>query len=588
MNIERTIPLDRILPNPWQPRENEDAEHIKNLAMDIVAHGLLQKPVGRVVDGLYHPITDWTDTADGEWSVQLAFGHSRLAAFKWLRDVQDLSNIPGDWVYMPIILQDLTDEQMFEMALSENLQRRDLTPIEVAKAMARYRDEFGKSSIEIGQLFGLSDSTVRNKMRLVELPAEAQEVIASGQITENGARRLLSLKGNLSDAEVRTIAADMAGKAFDRPDQVDNYIISKLSVSKRTKQLYYPHQEDRKTAGEGMWPLDWVPENPLAIAPTVKQVGQMLPDPEQAKGLKANISQVLDLYMQDRDDEGKRVGDPDVVAAVEHLVRLPVCTKCSHFMRINHSGFCARITCWEHKRDLWKAQELARVSAEMGIQAYDKAIDGEVFEEAIGWSGASKARFTQMMATDKGHLRLRIDDNPNVYMGNRNPFTEHPFILLISVSDESCARMLQAKTRDERREAEEKLRNENYKRTEKLAEQSSEFLEISAGLFGKFLFPVSQPALAVIDRALGQEMITEKEGLSDADRVRAYHYALGKRVLRELKAYYTVRNEGPVAVAKSLAGMATEIGLQLPADWIEQAQRIESGETISAETEKSE
>lgn len=203
------IKLDFIMANPWQPRMSEDAEHIKKLAISIAEDGLMQVPVGRLVDvaGQACSIDDafkmapTFDSVRDAWrylfeqmgcQVQLAFGHSRLAAYKWLRDVRDYSDILLDFSTMPVKILDLTDEEMFRMAISENLQRKDLNPIEEARAMEHYRDDFHKTSAEIGELFGLAESSVRNKMRLLGLPAEIQEAAGQGKISEGSARELLS------------------------------------------------------------------------------------------------------------------------------------------------------------------------------------------------------------------------------------------------------------------------------------------------------------------------------------------------------------------------------------------------------------
>lgn len=134
------IALDQIRPNPWQPRQVEDAEEVQKLAQSIAEIGLLQTPLAR---------------AAGDGAYELAFGHRRLAAYRLLRDQdgdggQKISNYPSKWGHMPLIIQALTDEEMFRMAISENLKRQDLNPLEEAKSMARYRDEFGKTSAEIG------------------------------------------------------------------------------------------------------------------------------------------------------------------------------------------------------------------------------------------------------------------------------------------------------------------------------------------------------------------------------------------------------------------------------------------------------
>ena len=109
MAIELII-LDLIDANPWQPRQSEDPEHIKKIALSIAEDGLLQTPVGRWA----HPSGKPMPSAAGYepddfaalmiatgWHVQLAFGHSRLAAYKWIVDVQDHSNIEGDYSRSP-------------------------------------------------------------------------------------------------------------------------------------------------------------------------------------------------------------------------------------------------------------------------------------------------------------------------------------------------------------------------------------------------------------------------------------------------------------------------------------------------------
>ena len=187
------VKLEYVLANPWQPRENEDPEHIKNLAISIFQQGLMQVPVGRWVNpaGKFAPDVERGNPIDmlveAGFRVQLAFGHSRLAAYKYLQEQGKRG-----FSLFPVVTRELSDEDMFRMGVSENVQRRDLSPIEEARAMVRYRDEFGKSSAEIGDLFGLAESSVRNKMRLLGLPAEIQEAASKGTISEGAARELLA------------------------------------------------------------------------------------------------------------------------------------------------------------------------------------------------------------------------------------------------------------------------------------------------------------------------------------------------------------------------------------------------------------
>jgi ParB/RepB/Spo0J family partition protein len=171
--MSELIQLELIQPNPYQPRLSEDQEHIIQLAESISANGLLQTPLARPVAG---------------GMVQLAFGHSRLAAFKILAEAS-----PSKYSSMPVELRELGDEEMARIAIAENLARKDLSPIEQAMAMKRYRDEFGKTSEQIGEIFGLSDAAVRNKIRLLELPENIRSAFSTGAMSEGAGRELLSL-----------------------------------------------------------------------------------------------------------------------------------------------------------------------------------------------------------------------------------------------------------------------------------------------------------------------------------------------------------------------------------------------------------
>lgn len=117
------VPLHLILDNPYQPRTTDNAEHIKSLALSIAADGLLQVPTARELN-------------DG--SYELAFGHSRRKAFEWLNLNWETEGLPnryeGYWK-MPINVEALSDEDMYRQAVSENVQRKDLDPIELSKSM---------------------------------------------------------------------------------------------------------------------------------------------------------------------------------------------------------------------------------------------------------------------------------------------------------------------------------------------------------------------------------------------------------------------------------------------------------------------
>ena len=262
--MTETFSLNEIKPNPWQPRQSEDPEHIKKIALSIIEDGLMQVPVGRWV----HPSGQSIPSAAGYepndfaalmiatgWHVQLAFGHSRLAAYQFLTDAGN-----AGFERMPVEIRELNDEQMFSLAIRENLARKDLSPIEEATAMKRWRDDFGKTSKEIGELFGLSDSAVRNKMRLLDLPEEIRVEMQGGKVTEGAGRALLTLF-NVPEA-----LRQRAEQSFDSDTRPSNIIRSALAgqddaerTIHRIKDMVHSFSRNLSTA---LWKIDQVLEDP--------------------------------------------------------------------------------------------------------------------------------------------------------------------------------------------------------------------------------------------------------------------------------------------------------------------------------------
>ena len=190
------VPLKHITANPWQTRLSPPAlEYVKELALDIAANGLMQTPMGRVIapDGTSRPETHWKTLKDVGGSVQLAFGHNRLAAYRWLFDEQHNSDVPGDWEKMPVDVRALTDEQMSTMAWSENEKRRDMTAIERAKAIQVRLDHFKWTNRECAEVLGIDHSTVSNVLRLLKLPEDLQQAIQEWKLAERAALAILPL-----------------------------------------------------------------------------------------------------------------------------------------------------------------------------------------------------------------------------------------------------------------------------------------------------------------------------------------------------------------------------------------------------------
>ncbi len=195
------IPLDDILDNPFQTRTlyasiEELADSIlKMLPAQPETSGLMQVPSGRLV---INSETGWEvlppDAKDPGAFVQLAFGHRRLRAFHYLLQVDDPAI--EQFKTFPVNLLPLTDQQMADLAWEENARRKNLSSIEEAEALNHAIETFDYTQTEIGDRWGLSQSAVANKLRLLKLPDNAKQALRAGEITERTGRALLTAHAN--------------------------------------------------------------------------------------------------------------------------------------------------------------------------------------------------------------------------------------------------------------------------------------------------------------------------------------------------------------------------------------------------------
>jgi ParB family transcriptional regulator, chromosome partitioning protein len=170
------IALTLIDPNPFQPRQIFDDESIEELKQSIQAQGLLQPVVLR---------------RQGE-RFQLIVGERRWRAAK----AAGLSAIPA------LIRESATDEEMLELALLENVQRRDLNPIEIAQAILRLQETCQLTQEAVAEKLGVSRAQVANLVRLLKLPVSVRMALADGRITMGHARALLSVTDEKRQAEL--------------------------------------------------------------------------------------------------------------------------------------------------------------------------------------------------------------------------------------------------------------------------------------------------------------------------------------------------------------------------------------------------
>src|SRR5438874_28267 len=159
------IPVEEIRSNRYQPRQSMDDAALHELAESIREHGVLQPVVVRRVDRGY----------------ELVAGERRFRASQ----LAGLGRVPA-------CVRDYTDEQALEVALVENLQREDISPLEAARAYKRLAEEFGLTQEQIATKVGKSRSTIANTMRLLQLSPAEQRSLEKGEITEGHARALLA------------------------------------------------------------------------------------------------------------------------------------------------------------------------------------------------------------------------------------------------------------------------------------------------------------------------------------------------------------------------------------------------------------
>ncbi len=170
------IPLSLIDPNPWQPRTTFKAEDVEALAESIERAGLSQYPALRPAGERF----------------QIQSGEMRFRAYKLIN-----ARRPDDARYqaLPAVVREVSDEDMSVLALEENRQRRDLSPIEEARAIKRHLEEFGVTQTAMGQKLNLAQETISNMVRVLSLPPEVLALVESGALPFSGARSLLRFKG---------------------------------------------------------------------------------------------------------------------------------------------------------------------------------------------------------------------------------------------------------------------------------------------------------------------------------------------------------------------------------------------------------
>jgi ParB family chromosome partitioning protein len=214
------IPVGDIVANPQQPRRIFNEEELVELTNSIREHGVLQPLIV-------------TEKRDGTY--ELIAGERRLRASR-----------RAGLATVPALVRTTTEHEKLELAIIENVQRVDLSPIDEAFSYKRLYDEFGLTMDQVATRVGKSRPHVSNMIRLLDLPEEAMEALGQGKITMGKARALLSLA---TEAEQISVLHSMLGEGMTTR-QVEAAVQSKQRPSKpKTADVQYLESELRTTLG---------------------------------------------------------------------------------------------------------------------------------------------------------------------------------------------------------------------------------------------------------------------------------------------------------------------------------------------------
>ncbi len=216
----RELPIMSVCANPYQARTVWNEEDLRELAASVKANGVLQPVLVRPFQGGY----------------QLIAGERRFRAAQ----MAGLATVPA-------LVREVTDEQLFEWSLVENIHRRDLNAIERAKAYQRYLGAFSLTQAEAAERLGEDRSVIANYLRLLDLPDEIRQMLVDGRLTMGHARAILSLPTD----ELRRKLANraLAGRLSVR--EVERLVRKHLEedpaakVKTRTKPAHIVDLEDK-------------------------------------------------------------------------------------------------------------------------------------------------------------------------------------------------------------------------------------------------------------------------------------------------------------------------------------------------------
>ena len=228
-----SVELDKILPNPNQPRKNFDEEGLKELASSIKVHGIIQPLV-------------LNDNGDGTYLIIAGERRFRAAKIAGLKSV-------------PVIIKNYTDKQIKEISIIENLQREDLNPIEAARAIKQLMEEYKLTQEAVSERIGKSRSNIVNTLRLLSLYPEVLDMIEKGTLSAGHARALVVVDNHLDQIKL----ANQAVK--------DKWNVRDLE--RAVKRLNHPDSKTRPKAEQSLELKDLIVSMQRVMGTKVSAIG---------------------------------------------------------------------------------------------------------------------------------------------------------------------------------------------------------------------------------------------------------------------------------------------------------------------------
>lgn len=361
MNDIALIQLENIDINRFQQQGVRDEARVLEIASSIKQNkdngtkGLLQVPTARKLE-------------NGRY--ELAFGHHRFYAFEL--NAQD----DPFFDFMPLIVRELSDIEMFEMMAIENFHRRDIGAIEEANTLHSYMTNFNKTSAEAAKRFEKSEEYVRGAIRLLNLPESAQTMLSAGTLNKSAARDLLVAERLGGAALVQEIVDEINDSASNGDDTPAEVIKQTLRMTDKTQFI------DMQSAifAEKKFPVKYLAKL------TAKDVhdlidfdmtGQDMLIDDVIKDLLILISSGMEIA-----DEAFPMVTPESLERLRVLANPPQCEKCPLHATMNGTHFCGMPECKARKVVAWREKAQVEYAKRIGIPMYQKS-DGSMFALSV-------------------------------------------------------------------------------------------------------------------------------------------------------------------------------------------------------------